>query len=103
MLLCCYRLSPQSRKQDVAMQWQDEVHRLARERDAVVLAHNYMPAEVQDVADVVGDSLALARHAATTDASTIVLCGVYFMAETAKLLSPQKTVLVPTVDAGCSL
>ncbi len=83
--------------------WQDEVRRSAREQDALVLAHNYMTAEVQDVADVVGDSLALARHAASTEASTIVLCGVYFMAETAKLLSPDKRVLVPTAEAGCSL
>jgi quinolinate synthase len=85
------------------IEWQAEVRRLAKARDAIVLAHNYMPVEIQDVADVVGDSLALARLAATTDASTIVLCGVYFMAETAKLLSPDKTVLVPTADAGCSL
>ncbi len=83
--------------------WQDEVHRLAREQDAVVLAHNYMPPEIQDVAHHVGDSLALSRIAATTDASTIVFCGVHFMAETAKLLSPDKTVLVPTREAGCSL
>ncbi|HEX3931085.1 MAG TPA: quinolinate synthase NadA [Nocardioides sp.] len=83
--------------------WQDEVRRLAREQDAIVLAHNYMPAEIQDAADVVGDSLALARHAAATGASTIVLCGVLFMAETAKILSPDKRVLVPTADAGCSL
>src|SRR6478735_3185602 len=83
--------------------WQDEVRRLARERDAVVLAHNYMTPDIQDVADHVGDSLALSRIAATTDASTIVFCGVHFMAETAKLLSPDKTVLVPTASAGCSL
>ncbi|WP_369814231.1 quinolinate synthase NadA [Marmoricola sp. Leaf446] len=83
--------------------WQDDVRRLARERDAVVLAHNYMPAEIQDVADHVGDSLALSRIAASTDASTIVFCGVHFMAETAKILSPDKTVLVPTAEAGCSL
>jgi quinolinate synthase len=83
--------------------WQDEVHRLARERDAVVLAHNYQEPAIQDVADHVGDSLALSRIAAKTDASTIVFCGVHFMAETAKLLSPDKTVLVPTAEAGCSL
>jgi quinolinate synthase len=83
--------------------WQHEVRRLAREREAVVLAHNYMPGPIQDVADVVGDSLALARHAASTDAATIVLCGVLFMAETAKILNPDKTVLVPTAQAGCSL
>jgi quinolinate synthase len=83
--------------------WQDEVKRLARERDAVVLAHNYMAAEIQDVADHVGDSLALSRIAAGTDAATIVFCGVHFMAETAKILSPDKTVLVPTAEAGCSL
>jgi quinolinate synthase len=83
--------------------WQDEVVRLATARDAVVLAHNYMPAEIQDVAHHVGDSLALSRIAAETDASTIVFCGVHFMAETAKILSPDKTVLVPTKEAGCSL
>ncbi len=86
-----------------ATTWQDEVRRLARERDAVVLAHNYQSPEIQDIADHVGDSLALSRIAARTDASTIVFCGVHFMAETAKILSPDKTVLVPTADAGCSL
>ncbi|TCC54262.1 quinolinate synthase NadA [Kribbella pittospori] len=83
--------------------WQAEVHRLARERDAVVLAHNYQDPAIQDVADHVGDSLELSRIAASTDASTIVFCGVHFMAETAKLLSPDKTVLIPTAQAGCSL
>lgn len=83
--------------------WQDEVRRLARERNAVVLAHNYQSPEIQDVADHVGDSLALSRIAARTQAQTIVFCGVHFMAETAKLLSPEKTVLVPTAEAGCSL
>jgi quinolinate synthase len=83
--------------------WQDEVRELARARDAVVLAHNYQLPEIQDVADHVGDSLALSRIAAQTDASTIVFCGVHFMAESAKLLSPDKTVLIPTAAAGCSL
>jgi len=83
--------------------WQDEVRALAQERDAVVLAHNYQEPAIQDVADHVGDSLELSRIAATTDASTIVFCGVHFMAETAKLLSPDKTVLIPTARAGCSL
>jgi quinolinate synthase len=82
---------------------QDEVKALARERDAVILAHNYQVPEVQDIADYVGDSLGLSREAADTDASAIVFCGVHFMAETAKILSPDKTVLIPDLDAGCSL
>jgi quinolinate synthase len=91
------------RLDDELRAWHDEVRRLARARDAVVLAHNYQSPEIQDVADHVGDSLALSRIAAGTEASTIVFCGVHFMAETAKLLSPAKTVLVPTAEAGCSL
>jgi quinolinate synthase len=83
--------------------WQDEVRELAHARDAIVLAHNYQEPAIQDVADHVGDSLALSRIAARTDASTIVFCGVHFMAETAKLLSPEKTVLMPDARAGCSL
>src|SRR6478736_1018175 len=83
--------------------WADEVRRLARERDAVVLAHNYQLAEIQDVADHVGDSLGLSRIAATAPQSTIVFCGAHFMAETAKILSPDMTVLIPDARARCSL
>src|SRR3954462_4465353 len=82
----------------------DAILRLKRERNAVVLAHNYQtPAIFHTVADIVGDSLALAREAARTDADVIVLAGVHFMAETAKLLNPEKTVLIPDLEAGCSL
>ncbi len=80
-----------------------EVRALAEERDAVILAHNYQVPEVQDVADYTGDSLGLSRRAAAAAASTIVFCGVHFMAETAAILSPEKTVLIPDLDAGCSL
>ena len=83
--------------------WRGEVHRLAEDLDAVVLAHNYQPAAIQDVAHHVGDSLALSRIAASSDAGTIVFAGVHFMAETAKILSPEKTVLIPDAAAGCSL
>ena len=81
----------------------ERIERLRRERNAVILAHNYQLAEVQDLADFVGDSLGLSRAAARTDADVIVFCGVHFMAETAAILSPSKTVLLPDLEAGCSL
>jgi quinolinate synthase len=80
-----------------------EVRALAAQRNAVILAHNYQVPEVQDVADYVGDSLGLSRQAAAAGAETIVFCGVHFMAETASILCPEKTVLIPDLDAGCSL
>ena len=83
--------------------WAAEIRRLTAKRDAVILAHNYQLPEIQDVADHVGDSLALSRIAAASTASTIVFAGVYFMAETAKILAPDKTVLIPDPMAGCSL
>jgi quinolinate synthase len=82
---------------------QDEVRTLASERGAVILAHNYQLPEIQDVADYVGDSLGLSQQAAKAQADTIVFCGVHFMAETASILCPDKRVLIPDLDAGCSL
>jgi quinolinate synthase len=82
---------------------QAEVRALAEQRDAVIIAHNYQLPEIQDVADYVGDSLGLSRQAAASDAAVIAFCGVHFMAETASILSPEKTVLIPDLDAGCSL
>ncbi|MDQ3735460.1 MAG: quinolinate synthase NadA [Actinomycetota bacterium] len=83
--------------------WSSEVRALAEQRDAVILAHNYQVPEIQDVAHYTGDSLYLSRIAAQTDAAVIVFCGVHFMAETAKILSPDKRVLLPDHAAGCSL
>jgi quinolinate synthase len=84
-------------------EFHDQIRELAGQRNAVILAHNYERPEVQDVADYVGDSLGLSREAARTNADVIVFCGVHFMAETAAILSPQKTVLLPDLAAGCSL
>ena len=82
---------------------QSEVRTLAAERGAVILAHNYQLPEIQEVADYVGDSLGLSQRAAASDAEVIAFCGVHFMAETASILCPEKTVLIPDADAGCSL
>lgn len=94
---------PSYRGTEDFVDWAAQVHRLAAEKDAVILAHNYQEPAIQDVAHFVGDSLALSRIAATVPQSTIVFCGVHFMAETAKILAPEKTVLIPDANAGCSL
>src|SRR4051812_36728350 len=90
-------------RDELIAEMQGEIKQLGAKRRAVILAHNYERPEVQDVADFVGDSLGLSREAAKTDADTIVFCGVHFMAETAAILSPSKTVLLPDLAAGCSL
>lgn len=81
----------------------DEIKRLKKEKNAIIMSHYYQTADIQDVADIVGDSLALAQWASKTEADIIVLCGVHFMGETAKILSPDKKVLIPDMEAGCSL
>ena len=88
---------------DKSLDLKKEIRKMCKEKDAIILAHYYTVGDVQDVADFVGDSLALARKAAETDAKIMVMCGVHFMAETCKLLSPDKTVLCPDLNAGCSL
>jgi len=80
-----------------------EINRLKNEKNAVIMAHYYQENDIQDIADFIGDSLALAQQAAKTDAAILVICGVHFMGETAKILSPDKKVLIPDLDAGCSL
>ncbi len=95
-------LTPEALR-SVDQSWADEVKRLAAEQDAMILAHNYQVPAIQDVADFVGDSLELSQIAARVQQSTIVFCGVHFMAETAKILAPDKRVLIPDPEAGCSL
>ena len=96
-------IAPDALTPDEIAALSEEIRALAAQRNAVILAHNYQVPEIQDVADLMGDSLALSRQAAATDADMIAFCGVHFMAETASILSPEKTVLIPDLDAGCSL
>lgn len=93
----------QQQQQHSAEELKEEILRLKEEKDVVILAHNYQIPDVQDVADYTGDSLGLSRQAASVDQQTILFCGVHFMAETAAIISPQKRVLIPEPDAGCSL
>lgn len=88
---------------DESIDLSKEIRELCKKKNAVILAHYYTTGDIQDIADFIGDSLALARKAAQTDADIIVMCGVHFMAETCKILSPKKLVLCPDLNAGCSL
>ena len=103
MTLALPVIEPTTLDRTAILALQAEIRTLAKARNAVILAHNYQRAEVQDVADFVGDSLGLSRKAAATDADVIVFCGVHFMAETAAILAPGKRVLLPDLRAGCSL
>ncbi len=94
------KVSPVRNNKDELIQ---SINKLRQERNAIILAHYYQESDIQDIADFIGDSLELSRKASNTNADVIVFCGVHFMAETAKILSPQKTVLIPDIDAGCTL
>lgn len=93
----------ESKEKSTNERLKDEITRLKKEKNALIMAHYYQRDEIQEIADFIGDSLALARQAAKTDADVIVMCGVHFMGETAKILCPGKTVIIPDVNAGCSL
>lgn len=95
--------APESTSARSTNSYVNEINRLRKEKDAIILAHNYQIGPIQDLADYVGDSLGLAKAATKADAPLIIMCGVYFMAETAKLLNPSRTVLIPDTKAGCSL